>query len=258
MTPILMYHEVGEAGSTPDGPVASWTVTAQQFRTHLAALADAGFTGMSIESWLERRQSDAAELKPVVISFDDGYAGSVENAIPALQEIGWTGTFFVISGRMGLADYATAAAWRAASEAGMDIASHTATHPFLGALGPEAVRAELNDSRVALQEATGRTILGISWPNGDPPAGGTAMALECGYKWTATSRAGFATRRTSPLSLPRLPVRAWHDTDGLLALVDSAPVHRCRLAAAYWVKRAARAALGRERYAQIQTKFVER
>jgi peptidoglycan/xylan/chitin deacetylase (PgdA/CDA1 family) len=252
-----MYHEVGEAGTSPEGPVASWTVSPERFREQLEALAQAGYTGVSVAKWLDLRDKPSAGLKPVVITFDDGYRGNVENAIPALTERGWTATFFVVSGRMGWEDYAPPEAWRDVAAAGMDVASHTATHPFLGALTTGAVRAELLDSRIALEQATGAPVHGISWPNGDPPSGGTALALECGYRWTATSRAGFAGPRTSPLALPRLPVRAWCDTAGILALIDARLAHRSRLAAAYWAKRLARAALGRRRYAQLQTKVME-
>lgn len=257
LTPILMYHEVGEAGTGPDSPVASWTVAAVRFREHLAALSDAGYTGMSIENWLDWRNNASGGLKPVVITFDDGYRGNVENALPALLERGWSATFFVISGRMGCDEYANPDAWRDAAKLGMDIASHTASHPFLGVMNAKAVRAELLDSRLALEEATGGPVHGISWPNGDPPAGGTALARECGYVWTATSRAAFAGPSTSRLALPRLPVRTWHDPSGLLALIDTSSSHRMRLAVAYWAKRAARAALGRKRYAQLQTKVME-
>jgi peptidoglycan/xylan/chitin deacetylase (PgdA/CDA1 family) len=222
----------------------------------MAALADAGYTGMSVPRWLDVRASLSGGLKPVVITFDDGFRGNPEIAIPALQELGWTGTFFVISGKMDCDAYGSAADWRQAAKAGMDIASHTATHPFAGTLSLSDLRRELLDSRSALEDAIGGPVTGLSWPNGDAPRGGRGLLLECGYSWAATSRAAFAGSATDPFSLPRLAVRSWHDPDALSKLLDTSLAHRLRMLGVYRTKALARALLGRRRYSGLQMKVT--
>lgn len=256
LTPILMYHEVTEAGRLPEEVLASWTVTPEQFREHLAMLAGAGYTGVSAAQWLHTRQRRAPGLRPVVLTFDDGFRGNVDHAIPALLERGWTATFFVISGRMGRPSYAAPEDWRAAAAAGMDIASHTATHPFMAVLDVHEARRELTESRAALEDATGAPVVGFSWPNGDAHPRGRGLLTEAGYTWAATSRAAFAAPRTDRLALPRLPVRAWHDAEALAALLGAGRLRRTRMAAAYAAKQLGRRCLGRARYARIQSRIV--
>jgi len=165
LTPILMYHEVTAASPLPEEALASWTVAPDRFREHLEALAAAGYTGVSVSRWLEGRAAPPAAGRAVVITFDDGFRGNVEHAIPALAERGWTATFFVISGRMTHASYADAADWRAAAEAGMEVASHTATHPFMAVLDVETSRRELLESRCALEDLSLIHILLAVRPN---------------------------------------------------------------------------------------------
>jgi peptidoglycan/xylan/chitin deacetylase (PgdA/CDA1 family) len=257
MTPILMYHEVGEPGMFPEGAVPSWTVAPHQFRDHLAMLADEGYMGLSVPRWLAMRGTPPPGWKPVVITFDDGYRGNVENAIPALLDRGWSATFFVVSGRMTWDAYARAADWSAAAGAGMDVESHTLTHPFLGALPLEEVLRELVESRSALEAVAGCPVRGLSWPNGDAPRGGLALLSGCGYDWAATSRPAFGMAGSDARSLPRLAVRAWHDAAGLERLVDRGMAHRLRMDVMYRAKRLGRGILGRKRYADLQRRMME-
>lgn len=252
LTPILMYHATGETG--PDAP-PSWRVTAEQFRSHLDALAEAGYTGVSAEKWLAARQRAQRE-RMVVLTFDDGLASNVRAAIPLLREREWSGTFFVISGKMGAAGFASASDWRSASSAGMEVASHTATHPFMAVLPEDEALRELSDSRTALEDAIGAAVTGFSWPNGDAHRRGHALLRAAGYQWAATSRAAFASARTDPLDLPRLAVRAWHDADGLMRLLNTAPVRRARMLATCQARRLARSILGRALYARLQSRAV--
>lgn len=256
-TPILMYHEVTDEEPLPEEVLSSWTVTPEGFAAHLDALDRAGYAGVSVSRWLAEREDAPTTRRPVVITFDDGFRGSARSAIPMLAERGWSATFFIISGRMAHPSYAKPADWRRAAEAGMEIASHTATHPFMAVLDDVAARRELRDSRLALEEAAQTRVTGFSWPNGDAHPRGRALLEEAGYAWAADSRPAFATRRASRWALPRLPVRRWHDTEGLLRLLDEGWARRARLAALYEFKRIARAALGRRRYAALQKRALK-
>jgi peptidoglycan/xylan/chitin deacetylase (PgdA/CDA1 family) len=246
-----MYHQVGRSGPAA---VASWTVAPEQFRGHLAMLAEAGYTGMSVARWLVERERPAPGVRPVALTFDDGLAGNIEHALPALMERQWTATFFVISGSMGEHGFASAEDWRAAADQGMDVASHTATHPFMAVLGEQAARREMADSRAALEDATGHDVHGFSWPNGDAHRRGRRLLVETGYQWAATSRAAFATSGSDPLDLPRLAVRAGHTDEGLARLIDPAFSRRARMLAACQAKRLARTVLGRSLYARLQSR----
>lgn len=249
-TPVLMYHEIAEPGSNPEA-VASWTVSPAQFEAHVRALASQGYTGVSVADWLRGLGGE----RPVVLTFDDGCSGNITHVLPVLAGLGWTATFFVISGRMGAPGYASPADWKSAAEAGMDIGSHTATHPFAGALTEEDARRELSDSKAALEAATQRPIGGLSWPNGDAHPMGRRLLTQTGYVFACTSRPAFAGGAVDPLDIPRLAVRSWHDAVGLARLLDASFANRARMAVAWHAKMTARALLGRKRYADMQMGF---
>jgi peptidoglycan/xylan/chitin deacetylase (PgdA/CDA1 family) len=245
-----MYHEIAEPGSNPEA-VASWTVSPSRFESHLRALESAGYTGVSVADWLRGLGGE----RPVVLTFDDGCAGDIRHALPILAGMGWTATFFVISGRMGAPGYAAPADWKAAAGSGMEVGSHTATHPFMGALAEADAERELRDSKAALEEAIEGPVSGLSWPNGDAHPMGRRLLARAGYSYACTSRAAFAGPALDTLDIPRLAVRSWHDAAGLAGLIDASLTNRARMALVWRAKTAARALLGRKRYADIQMGF---
>ena len=43
----------------------------------------------------------ALARRPVVITFDDGFQGAVDHAVPALRAHGFTAVFYLVAGLMG-------------------------------------------------------------------------------------------------------------------------------------------------------------
>ena len=80
--PVLMYHHVGppRAGACP-----SLTVTAERFERQVSWLARKGYVGIRPTDWLARRAGWPLPSKPVLLTFDDGYADIVEHALPVLE-----------------------------------------------------------------------------------------------------------------------------------------------------------------------------
>jgi peptidoglycan/xylan/chitin deacetylase (PgdA/CDA1 family) len=95
----------------------------------------------------------------------------------------------------------------AAAAAGHEIASHSQTHPLaFASLAPEAMRAELEKSRTALEQASGRDVLGFRSPNFDMNERGLAALAECGYRYDAS---GYPT----PLLFPARLLLAFKSRD---------------------------------------------
>lgn len=91
--PILMYHSLTE---DPE-KVNSTTVTADTLRSHLKAMRDAGYESVSYSD-LEQYVKRGVPLpeKPVVITFDDGYANNLTIGCPVLKEYGFTAQIAVV------------------------------------------------------------------------------------------------------------------------------------------------------------------
>ena len=95
--PVLMYHHVGplRAGACP-----SLTVAPDRFERQVSWLARNRYVGIRPGDWLAHRAGRPLPSKPVLLTFDDGYADIVEYALPVLQRHSFGAVVFVVTGRM--------------------------------------------------------------------------------------------------------------------------------------------------------------
>jgi len=79
--PVLMYHDL--VAEDP-GNLNDWTVTTEKFREDLQWLKDNGYTTV-----LPRELASGEDLpdKPVLVTFDDGYASNCTLGLPILVEL---------------------------------------------------------------------------------------------------------------------------------------------------------------------------
>lgn len=99
--PILMYHHL-----TQEEETGGSRISVARFRDQMRALAEAGYHPVGFDevlAWVE----DGAEIpeKPIVITFDDGYASNYELAYPILREYDFKATIFVIGVSVGKDTY---------------------------------------------------------------------------------------------------------------------------------------------------------
>lgn len=91
---------------------------------------------------------------------------------------------------------------------GVEIASHTMTHPHLSRISDDRIRDELIESRRVLEARTGRAVTRISYPHGSFDGRTERIAAEAGYTSAYTSRAWINGNRPSPFAIPRISVSA--------------------------------------------------
>ncbi len=130
--PILMYHYIDYPPEDADAVRLDLTVTPELFSEHLLHLKTTGFTSITLyQLWEALERGKKLPPKPIIITFDDGYDDAYQHAFPRLQEQGMVGTFFIVGNFMGQPNYLT---WEQAAEmktAGMEMESHSLTHPDL-------------------------------------------------------------------------------------------------------------------------------
>ena len=159
------------------------------------------------------------------LTFDDGYEDFLSAALPTLERLGFSATVFVVAGKLGKENdwehrgaprprsrLLGADGVREISERGIEVGSHTVTHPRLPGLDPEALVHEVSDSRQVLGEIVGAPVEGFCYPYGklDGPAiraarsagylyaVGTKKSIEYGvYDWPRT----YVGDKDSPLRL---------------------------------------------------------
>jgi peptidoglycan/xylan/chitin deacetylase (PgdA/CDA1 family) len=135
------------------------------------------------------------------VTFDDGFRGVLENAIPELERLKIPATIFAIADRLG-----TTVPWeRTDSCAAIDelkrlsgnyfiIGSHSLTHPLLTALDVTAAQDEIRESRIELERKLGLQIRLFCFPYGAHNERLARYCKEVGYQrvFTCVPRAAFS------------------------------------------------------------------
>ncbi len=220
--PILMYHYVSEPPADADAIRRDLSVSPREFDAQLAYLQAEGYTSISLED-LVRNLTIGRPLppKPIVFTFDDGYADNYDNALPLLEQHGFRGTFFVITGLLDerRGGYLT---WEQAAEMqarGMEIEAHSAWHPDLRILGDEQLQAEALGARQAIEAHLQQPVRFFCYPSGRYD-GRTLAALRSAQYWAAvTTEAGALHASNGLLALSRIRIHGGNDLEQLKALL---------------------------------------
>lgn len=132
--PILMYHYVSPLPDDADVYRDDLTISPENFRNHIDYLHENGYSTITLHDLYDALMyGSILPTKPIILTFDDGYIDHYEYAFPALEEHDFVGTFFVITGKADAGDPAHLS-WtqiEAMADAGMQMESHTKTHPDL-------------------------------------------------------------------------------------------------------------------------------
>jgi peptidoglycan/xylan/chitin deacetylase (PgdA/CDA1 family) len=98
-------------------------------------------------------------------------------------------------------------AWAEAREMqanGIEIGSHSLTHPILTRVGDERLRRELQESRSRIEEVLKRRIEQFCYPNGDHDERVRSEVARAGYRIAVTCLSGLNKRGDDPLRLRRI------------------------------------------------------
>ena len=120
IAPILLYHHVS------DRPVASRLyVSADTFRSQLRLLKSNGYASISIAQLAKAlKSSNPLPQRSVVITFDDGNEDVYECAFPIMKEFNYTGTVYVIAGRLKMGGYLNKDQIKELIDAGWELGSN--------------------------------------------------------------------------------------------------------------------------------------
>lgn len=223
--PILMYHSVSDTDDYGDLPPSlrplGYRVTEAEFRGHLETIRAGGWTTVGLED-LSAAGEGRRGLpdRPVILTFDDGYADNLRTVLPILEAGGFRAAFFLSVSHLDRPGMLT---WEGAgklSAAGMEIGSHGMTHDILSGRSEEELRRELAESRRLLKEKLGCEVRYFSLPRGYLPPALPRLARAVGYRGLCTSRPGFNTLRSDPFRLRRFAVRTGLSREGFRALLS--------------------------------------
>jgi peptidoglycan/xylan/chitin deacetylase (PgdA/CDA1 family) len=171
---ILMYHAVC---TPPDNPNRIFT-SPELFEAQMRYLKRRNLRGVSIRE-LRRAEGIGNTNGLVGLTFDDGYEDFLQSAVPVLERFGFSATVFVVAGMLGGENnwefrgdprpqmkLLGVEGLREVAARGMEVGSHSMTHPKLPALEPERLEEEVSGSRRLLGEVLGEAVDGFSYPYG--------------------------------------------------------------------------------------------
>jgi peptidoglycan/xylan/chitin deacetylase (PgdA/CDA1 family) len=99
---------------------------------------------------------------------------------------------------------------RALDSAGIEIGSHTVSHPFLVQLRDEELAVELADSKKRIEQELGRPVSSLSYPTGGSEyfdSRSVRVADECGYRFAVSyDHATVQTSKMRRFQIPRIHV----------------------------------------------------
>ena len=211
----LCYHSIH-----PSTSFAS--ATPALFERHLAWLSETCDL-ISVRQMLAAAQETDRVRPAVAITFDDGYADNHEFALPILKKYRAPATFFLTVGLIAR-DLTVCARFRKSRNAtdlqalewsqvlelhaeGMEIGSHTYSHPNLIRLDMSTVDRELRVSKQLLEDRLEQSIDLLAYPFGKPrrqfDETTIQIATSVGYSYAAAVLCRSVKAEDSPFALPR-------------------------------------------------------
>ena len=202
--PVLNYHQVEEKNGNP------LTLWPEQFEAQMAYLADEGYTTITIDEMMEALENGTPlPEKPVIITFDDGYADNYEYAYPILKKYGFKATIFLIYDFTNT--YPNYLTWDQIDEMKASglirFESHTMTHANLAELtSTDELRHEIADSHDLLSEKLGYDMQYIAYPGGRVNEEIEEITRAAGYRGGFTVHYGLSTPEEGRYQMDRIPI----------------------------------------------------
>lgn len=213
----MMYHHVREPGpGLADAASLRFAVSPVEFEKQLDYLQQNGYTTIDTRT-LDCAMQTGEPLPPrsVMLTFDDGWETQFSIAYPSLKARGMVGVFFVHTGVIG-EEPGNSMSWADVcrmQDDGMDIESHTVSHPSLPRLEPDALRSELTESRRILEAKLGKPVTALAYPFGDFAEREVEAAKAAGYRLAFSTEVGLVQRLDEPLEIHRTIVTFSDTTD---------------------------------------------
>lgn len=174
---ILMYHRVID--DMPPEYDHWHYITTSAFKKQMKIIDLLGFTPITFSDY-QLYQKDKLTLppKPIIITFDDGYLDTFENALPVLSEMGMKAVIFVMGNRQ-----LKSAVWdeqgeddvcplmsdeqiRTAKNMDFEIGSHSLNHDELSSLPEHEAVYSVNKSKKEIESLLDEPIHTFAYPYG--------------------------------------------------------------------------------------------
>ena len=230
--PILMYHSISNYATSK---FKQFTLSPKLFAEHMAYLHQHRYTPMTVTQFVTAQSQTGAKLpeRPVILTFDDGFADFYEEALPVLRRYGFAATLYVATGFVngtsrwlqheGEANrpMLTWDQLREISANGIECGGHSHNHPQLDTLSPAEASREIVQSKRLLENHLGQQVLSFAYPFGYHLASIRRQVQEAGYTSACAVKYAMNSERTNPFALARVMIKSGTSLDALAAVLDA-------------------------------------
>lgn len=209
---VLCYHIV----ESPLDP--RMEISRETFLQQMHYLAATGYNVVSLRDAYDYAvgKRDSLPKNSIVITIDDGWRSTYTEVFPEMKRLHFPFTVFIYPRIIGQTSYALT--WkqvREMADAGVDIESHSFSHPFLTRRRnrdlddhryAEWLDRELEGSKKMIEQETGKTVNFIAYPYGDYDHYLVAKVARAGYGAALTCDFGRVTHNSDPLRMKRVVI----------------------------------------------------
>ena len=218
-TPILNYHQISKVPSKH----YSWRslhVDVESFELQMRLLKNLGYVGKSIRDLMPYLRGEIKE-RVFGITFDDGYANNLYNALPILSKHNFTATCYFVSQKLGSTN-----SWDKDSNAvesplmkrdellkwhdsGNEVGSHTRHHSKLTSLTIHKAGSEISGSKRDLEQIIGQSVDSFCYPYGSYFDEHIDIVNKSGYQSAVTTVRGKYNVGSDLLQIKRIPITCY-------------------------------------------------
>ena len=198
-TSIFMFHEIGQ------GPNNLY-VPEQDLERLMAYLSKEGYKSVTVSQLLDTKLKRGADDKFVALTFDDGYASVYDKAFPILKKYNYTATVFIITDMVDKPNHMTWQQLRKLLNEGIEVGSHSETHPYLSKLDSSSLKNQVAGSKQRLEQMLNNKVTAFCYPYGDFNDEIKEAVREAGYKLAVTVHTDISSKKDDLYQLPRINV----------------------------------------------------
>ncbi|HET9168214.1 MAG TPA: polysaccharide deacetylase family protein [Actinospica sp.] len=219
--PILMYHSVSEE---PTAATRGLSVHPVDFERQLGLLSELGYTSISfgalVRAWRTAAREGGSRLtlpeRPVVLTFDDGYADFHSEVLPRLERYQATATLFVTTGWISTTDrpededrLAPMVNWsqlREIASAGVEVGAHSESHPELDRISARELNRQVGLCKEELDNGLEQHTDVFCYPYGYANARVRESVRAAGYIGACVVGNAMARYSQGPYALTRMTI----------------------------------------------------
>lgn len=214
---VLCYHQINDKADT------EMVTTPARFREQLDFLQREGYQTVTLDEAKAFVMGKSKIVRPLLITFDDGYDGVYRYAYPQLKKRKMKAVVFLVVSqvdRMKPTAHLTRAQLSEMSGSGVfEFGSHTydlhvpiPERHEAGLVSTAAIRKDLVRSREVLQSWLKRPIRALAWPYGHYDETCLKLAQQSGFQLVFTTDYGYNLPGCGPWRICRIRLSSVFDT----------------------------------------------